>query len=330
MTMALRYTLKDFVDITFNGFDIKLPEETLVMITELSQHVGSPTYIKTPIFQKREHTIKMAHDGPGAGIGDFKKKRKNKATEIINDADWETIRTFQTTKIEQKVGVDAHIDCLRFWLNKITDKTFAESREKILEILNQLIQEETTALDMMRVGNAIFEIASNNRLFSKLYADLYCRLIQDYAVMKDVFNENLTTFMGLFTTIEYVDPEKDYDKFCKINIDNERRKALSLFFVNLTTNKIISEQRMCGMACDLLSKLVAFVKEDNRKNQVDELADNISILYSYNKHLFDSCEELFDGERFLTVIEKFANCKAKTYPSLSNKAIFKFMDLIEM
>lgn len=330
MTMALKYTLKDFVDITFNGFDIKLPEETLVMITELSQQVGSPTYIKTPIFQKREHTTKMAHDGIGAGIGDFKKKRKNKATEIINDADWETIRTFQTTKIEQKVGVDAHIDCLRFWLNKMTDKTFAESCEKILEILNQLIQEETTALDMMRVGNAIFEIASNNRLFSKLYADLYCRLIQDYAVMKDVFNENLTTFMGLFTTIEYVNPEKDYDKFCKINIDNERRKALSLFFVNLTTNKIISEQRLCSMVCDLLSKLVAFVKEDNRKNEVDELAENISILYSYNKQLFDSCEELFDGERFLTVIEKFANSKAKTYPSLSNKAIFKFMDLIEM
>ena len=77
--MALRYTLKDFVDITFNGFDIKLPEETLVMITELSQQVGSPTYIKTPIFQKREHTTKMAHDGigAGAGVGDFKKKRKN-------------------------------------------------------------------------------------------------------------------------------------------------------------------------------------------------------------------------------------------------------------
>jgi hypothetical protein len=51
----------------FNGFDIKLPEETLVMITELSQQVGSPTYIKTPIFQKREHTTKMAHDGIGAG-----------------------------------------------------------------------------------------------------------------------------------------------------------------------------------------------------------------------------------------------------------------------
>jgi len=50
--MGLRYTLKDFTEITFNGFNIKLPEETLITITELSQQVGSPTYIRTPTFQK--------------------------------------------------------------------------------------------------------------------------------------------------------------------------------------------------------------------------------------------------------------------------------------
>jgi len=326
MTMVMRYTLQDFNDITFNGFDIKLPEETLLMITELSQQVGSPTYVKTPTFQKRENILKVVPDASG----DFKKKKRGKSTEILNDDDWETIRTFQTTKIEQKVGVDAQIDLLRFWLNKMTDKTFAESCDNILEILNQLIQEGTVGADMMRVGNAIFEIASNNRLFSKLYAELYCKLISNFEVMKDVFNENLATFMGLFNSIEYVDPEKDYDKFCKVNIDNERRKALSLFFVNLTTNKIISEPHLQGMACSLLKMMVAFMKEDDKKNEVDEITENISILFSYNKQLFESCDELFDGDKFVATIEKLANCKAKTYPSLSSKAIFKFMDLIEM
>lgn len=326
MTMAMRYTLQNFNDITFNGFDIKLPEETLLIITELSQQVGSPTYIKTPTFQKRENILKVAPDA----LGDFKKKKRGKASEILNDDDWETIRTFQTTKIEQKVGIDAQIDLLRFWLNKMTDKTFAESCENIQEILNQLIQEETAGVDMMRIGNAIFEIASNNRLFSKLYAELYCKLISSFEVMKTVFNENLATFMALFNNIEYVDPDKDYDKFCKVNIDNERRKALSLFFVNLTTNKIISESQLQSMACSLLKMLVVFIKEDNKKNEVDEITENISILFSYNKQLFESCDELFDGDKFVVTIEKLANCKAKTYPSLSSKAIFKFMDLIEM
>jgi hypothetical protein len=65
--------------------------------------------------------------------------------------------------------------------------------------------------------------------------------------------------MQLFNCIEYVDSEKDYDKFCKINKDNERRKALSLFFVNLTSNGIISENKLKEMAGGLMQKLVSFI-----------------------------------------------------------------------
>ena len=70
--------------------------------------------------------------------------------------------------------------------------------------------------------------------------------------------------------------------------------------------------------------------EENRKNEVDEITENIALLYSYNKQLYDTCEDKFDGMLFGEMIEKLAHCKAKTYPSLSNKAIFKFMDLVEM
>jgi hypothetical protein len=329
MTMTMRYTLKDFTDITFNGFDIKLPEETLVIITELSQQVGSPTYVKTPTFHKRENILKMGGND-SIGGNDFKRKKKSRPTEILNDDDWETIRTFQATKMEQKVGIEAQIDLMRSWLNKMSDKMYVEPFEKIMEILNQLIADGISESDMLRVGTTIFDIASNNRFYSKLYADLYTKLIENYQVMRNIFNENLASFMELFNCIEYIDSEKDYDRFCKINKDNERRKALSLFFVNLTTNKIISEDKLKEMACSLLNKLLSFIVEENRKNEVDEISENIAILYSYNKQLYDSCEEKFDGICFGGMIEKLAHCKAKTYPSLSNKAIFKFMDLVEM
>jgi hypothetical protein len=329
MTMAMRYTLKDFTDITFNGFDIKLPEETLVIITELSQQVGSPTYVKTPTFHKRENVLKMG-GSDSVGGGEFKRKKKGRPTEVLNDDDWETIRTFQATKMEQKVGIEAQIDLMRSWLNKMSDKMYVEPFEKIIEILNQLITDGISDADMLRVGTTIFDIASNNRFYSKLYADLYTKLIENYQVMRNIFNENLESFMELFNCIEYVDSEKDYDKFCKINKDNERRKALSLFFVNLTINKIISEDKLKEMASSLLTRLLTFILEENRKNEVDEITENIALLYSYNKQLYDTCEEKFDGISFGEMIQKLAHCKAKTYPSLSNKAIFKFMDLVEM
>jgi len=328
MTMAMRYTLKDFTDITFNGFDISLPEETLLIITELSQQVGSPTYVKTPTFQKRDNILKSS--GSDSGGNDFKRKKKNRPTEILNDDDWETIRTFQATKIEQKAGLDAHIDLMRSWLNKMSDKMYTEPCERIMEILNQLIDEGTSDEDMLRVGTVIFDIASNNRFYSKLYADLYSKLIENYDLMRNIFNTNLESFMQLFNCIEYVDSEKDYDKFCKINKDNERRKALSLFFVNLTSNGIISENKLKEMAVGLMQKLVSFISEENRKNEVDEITENIAILYSHNKKIYESCEEKFIDLSFCEMVEKLAHCKAKSYPSLSNKSIFKFMDLIEM
>ena len=43
--------------------------------------------------------------------------------EISND-DWESIRTFQTTTIEQNIGIENDINALRLYLNKLTDKTF--------------------------------------------------------------------------------------------------------------------------------------------------------------------------------------------------------------
>jgi len=35
MTAILKYTLKDFTNITFDGFDFALPEETIALISEL-------------------------------------------------------------------------------------------------------------------------------------------------------------------------------------------------------------------------------------------------------------------------------------------------------
>ena len=52
--MVNQYTLQVTMDIAFNGFDIQLPDSTIKLIEGLTSQVGSPTYIKTPNFQKKE------------------------------------------------------------------------------------------------------------------------------------------------------------------------------------------------------------------------------------------------------------------------------------
>lgn len=332
---TMRYTLNDFTDITFNGFDIKLPDETMSIITELALQVGSPTYIRTPIFAKRENALKTDGVGiggalfAGAGGGDFKKKKRgNRAVEVLNDDDWESIRTFQATVIEQKVGIDAQIDLIRSSLNKMSEKNYIEHSAKIIEILNQLISENVVDTEMQRVGNAIFEIASNNRFFSKLYADLYTLLISQFQVMRAIFDTSFDAFLDIFKNIESGSPDENYENFCKVLKDNERRKSLSAFFVNLTINGVIKKDKLIELTFNLLNQVLVFMRQENKKSEVDEIIENIAILY--NKEWFESTEERIDGDTFIKAIENLARSKAKDYPSLSNKSIFKCMDMVEM
>jgi hypothetical protein len=330
MATKLRYTLNDFNNIIFNGFNYELPAETIRVISELALEVGSPDYVKTPIFQKRENPMK-SDVASSINNSNFKKK-KGKNMEI-NDGDWEALRTFQATKIEERDGINGEIDNIRSELNKITDKNFMDKRDKIMDIIGAIINNSTPE-DVKRVSTAIFEIASTNRFYSKMYADLYSDIITRYEIMKGVFEESLSNFSELFNVIEYVDPSVDYDKFCKINKDNEKRKALGVFFINLSMNGIIPNTKIISITRNLMAQIYTFISQENKKNEVDELTENIALLFKrdlYGDDDDDDVEyELIEGFTVTEIIEKIAHSKVKDYKSLTNKTVFKFMDMIDM
>lgn len=335
MAQIMKYNLKDFSNITFNGFNFELPADTVNIISELTLQVGSPSYIKTPIFQKRNPGSINNLENNVRDKEVNNKKKKNKNIEILNDEDWEAIRTFQATKIEQKVGIDAQIDIIRLHINKMSDKNYIDMRNKIVEVIEKIINENSENNDEInRVSSIIFDIASTNRFYSKNYADLYSDLINNYEPMKKVFEDNFNQFINLFNNIEYVEPNENYDKFCKINKDNEKRKALSSFFINLMKNNIISRDKIIKIIENLLNQLINYINENDKKNEVDEITENISILYCNDLFNKDNKEEEFNinigGLNISDTINKLAHSKTKDYKSLTNKSIFKYMDMIDM
>lgn len=325
-----RYTLDNITTILFAGFDYKLPDEVLENISNLALQVGSPDYVKTPVFQKRENPLKSevpTKDTPG-----YKKNKRSKGHEITNDDDWQPNRAFQPTKIEGKVGLDSQIDTVRAYLNKLTDKNYIDMRNKIIEILDKLIAENITADDMSRFSSIIFEIASNNRFYSKMYAELYSDLSSKYEMLMDTFETNFRTFTDLFNIIEYVDPATNYDRFCEINKTNEKRKSLASFYLNLMANGVIPKIQIIKIIRNLLSQIYTNIAIDDKKNVVEELTETVGILYK--KELCDEFTkddyELIDGHTISEVVKRIANSKVKDFKSLTNKSLFKFMDLIEM
>jgi hypothetical protein len=333
-TKTLRYNLDTINDIIFQGFDYSLPEKTMKIISEIALQVGAPDYVRTPVFQKRENPMKSEQQV--AQKESFKKKKGNKAMEIVNDEDWDVIRTsaqaFQSTKIEENVGINAQIDIIRTYLNKLTDKNYSDMLNKIMEVIDRLISENIKTEEMKRVSTIVFDIASNNRFYSKIYADLYSDLSLKYDFLQTMIEENLEKFADLFNFIEYVDANINYDKFCENNKKNEKRKSLGAFYINLMANGIIPQKTIMVITRNLLAQIYSFISQDDKKNEVDELTENVAVLYKKELYENDDGEEYsqIEGYTIGEVIEKIAKSKVKDYKSLTNKTLFKFMDMIDM
>ncbi len=335
MATTMKYNLQQITDISFTGFTFEIPEDTCNMINYLCTQVGS-TGLTSSIFKKTNVQPPQDNEPSSIGFKSNNKKRKgNKGMEVSAD-EWESIRTFQTTKIEQKDGIDGDIDQIRLYLNKLTDKTFLDLREKIVDKINKICSESTNPEDEVKLGNMLYDLCSTNKFYSKIFADLFAELASQYSWLSSLFNIKYDNIMDQYKDIRYIDSDVDYDGFCDMNKKNERRRAVTSFLVKLGENGFIKKQSTIEILRNLLNMVYSIIEANDKKNEVDELTENIAILF--NKELIEEVlEESVDEDEFNvlgnTIIEcvnRLAKAKAKDYPSLSNKAIFKYMDLIEM
>lgn len=93
------YQLADFDAIKWNGFECELPENVINLVSRIADQVGAPSYVKTPIFPKRDKEKGHADEVAAAAAG-IQRKPRNAASEITED-DWETIRQFQATDLKK-------------------------------------------------------------------------------------------------------------------------------------------------------------------------------------------------------------------------------------
>jgi hypothetical protein len=314
---VLRYTLDNFSKIINDGFHIELPTDTLAKITHLATQVGSDTYVQNPVFEKKESIRSTVF----ATASEEEHKKKNRRNKESSSDDWESVRSFQATKIEVKEGAESVI---RTCLNKLTDKNYEDTKTSILAVL-------PGANELNQVVAVIFEIASTNRFYSKLYAELYKELCCQNEAMLQILLANFQSFLSLFQKIEFVDAKIDYELFCKCNKDNEKRKALSAFYMNLMELGLLQKSDIFDILTHLFNQIYTLISEENKKSEVDEIGENIGLLFNNDMKSFCENSDFLVGNKIeiLDFIEIIANSKVKNYKSLTNKTIFKFADLLE-
>ncbi len=250
-----QYTLDDFHKYSRQMNELILDDDTIKIINGIAQRVGAPEYQKTPVFARRERNEQ--------------RPQKNR----ITMADWEEMRNFKkTTIVKSETHVDKVIDDIRLALNKITESNFASIKEDIITILEKALLVEHSDDDLLKIAESIFEIGSMNKFWTELYAKLYKELLDTFPIMKGISERNFVNFGKLFDNIRYASPDDDYDLFCQVNKENDRRKAISSFFVNLMGQNIISGNSLGAIIDILVNMIKTLINTDGNKEHVDEIS----------------------------------------------------------
>ena len=344
-TTSRQYTLQDFNDIISAGFSYEFKDSNVIeLISSLANKVGAPTYIKTPVFPKRD---KLVASGTGlTGLSGSatntsqdlsntatinRRPRNNKPSQITDD-DWDTIRTFQKTEMKKTEGIEKRIDTIRSLLNKLTDSTYNAVQAEILaEVKDIIINSDGGDINeenITKIANSIFNTASTNTFYSALYSKLFKQLVNCHEIFTKVFEKSFSEFVGLFKKVEYIDPSVDYNKFCDNTKLNDKRKAMSMFIINLMKETMLDSDSVVEIITELQEMVNSYIKLSNKTNELEELNENIFILVTNGKDILskhEKWESIISKIKFLSILK----VKMKEYPSVNNKLIFKNMDILE-
>ena len=170
---------QDFNTIIFNGFNFTLSDEIVHKINELASQVGSPTYIKTPVFQKKDRSAESVSPASNP-------KRRRDATKYNNYPSHDHDKIFNATKLVHKTGLAGDIDLIRSYLNKITDRTFVDMKTNIIELLDKLNHITQNGYDVKTEKNKATKLTLGLGDFSK--NEFYL----NYSTNIDYINNNTT------------------------------------------------------------------------------------------------------------------------------------------
>jgi len=309
----MKHTLNEINSLIDSGIEYNISNEILEIINDLSSQVGSPNYVKTPVFVKRN----LEKD----------KKIKSSRKKKTND-EWTKKSVFKTTHIDKSVGI---LDDIRLHLNKLSDKNFHDIFNNVVKIIDNLVNHDKITCEnenYLNIGFIIFDLASSNRFYSETYSKFYSDLASKYDFMNLVLIENCNLYIETFNSLDYVDANDNYEGFCEMNKANERRRSLSAFLVNLMKNGVLSREVINNFLVTLLCKFDELLNSDNMKNEANELCENICLLfddtYDYSSYTIKNAISVND------YLIHLANSNISAFKSYTNKTKFKIMDLLNM
>tara|TARA_B100000989_G_C19449766_1_gene431198 strand:+ start:41 stop:880 length:840 start_codon:yes stop_codon:yes gene_type:complete len=225
---------------------------------------------------------------------------------------------YKSKIIVNRDNIDKLIDSLRLNINKLSDKNY---NNQIIKIKNNLqeLHKEFEDSDIEKCSLIIFEIASTNLFYSKLYAKLYHDLSNEFTLLKVPLISTLKTFIKSYDSIENISSVNNYDLFCKIIKDNEKRLATLNFFIELIKFSAVD----INFILDIISHVIVTIKQSHTKqSDIEQLVEHLYLIIINLHQLLKDYDIWTDITNFVEVYKKM-----KPKDNISYKTIFRFMDI---
>jgi len=301
-----KLTLNDFQNIKNEGFSFELPQETISIIKKISELVGDASYIKTPVFKKRN---------------------KHRNNNYVDPNFKPTIFKVEKDEYQKSLGK------IQVQINKLSDKNYEVIKDETLEILG-IIKEDMSEDDFEKLGKYIFTIASSNAFYSHVYAKLYSELMSKYEIFEQIIEKTFIEYLKIFDEISVsVSPDENYEKFCIINSQNDKRRSLSKFISSLLNCDVIQSNFVIDILENLVNNFLKYIEIEKMTTYCDETAENVKIIIENSFDVFKKLEEEDEVNIWLEInnkINSISKMKTNNYKSFSKKTLFKFYDIVDI
>lgn len=225
-----------------------------------------------------------------------------------------------TTKFEKDVDFSYQFNKISFVQN-ISTKVLTDNEKNEITIknaLNKVTQENVdemanTIFQIMEptTFKIIFDISSKNKFFSSIYSKIIVILCKNDEFRNYVLDqlEKITT---IFDDIQYNDEYSNNKKL-------DEREASVCFYTNLYINKLVRRKSIEEFGSFLLARVESFLEIETKKGELEELLNLVYLILSMTTITINK-----------NIIEKISQSTNKTFKSVSNKSIFKCMDIMEL
>jgi hypothetical protein len=198
-------------------------------------------------------------------------------------------------------------------LNKISEKNYEKLKEELCVLVKSIDKLE----DLDKITLVIFNIASSNLFYSKLFSKLYKELIDINRSFYDVFQIHYNKYFTELQSFQFT-TTNDYNLFCEYTKKINQLEATLTFFINLMKTNNCDIENITDLCILLEDKLI----KDTEYSNIEENEQFLHCIYIILK---ECMEYILFHENLEPIIQKLK--EIRLHPKLSPKMKFKCMDL---